>query len=714
MTRPTLLGVVLLGASLTAAPLFAQEAKPRPEKTLLEKLGDFDDFEDLELDDLLNVTISIAAGRTQTLEEAPSIVSVVTDEEIRRMGARTLEAVLETVPGVEVLADNLGRGRIVIRGVPGGLTSGSSENVLVLFNGHRVNEDISGGATIVNLDFPVENIKKVEIIRGPGSALFGANAFLGVINIVTYNADTFRGVEVAAGGGTFETRQASVLFGKTAGEVGLSGFAQWSDTDGARRVVPVDLQTFADQAVAPFGIPPASRAPGPTADQRRSFDANASLAYKGLTVGARLKDEDAGAFIGPSDVLGRGNRLENRQLGLHANYHRTLGEKTDLGGRLTFTQSTESQFLEARPPGSVLLVLGTILPFPDGAIVDASASSRRFGGEITLAQQVLRANTVTLGLGLEKESTFDLRTRANLDPRTGAPVIPFQLLSLPPFIPDSERRIFSAFAQDTWNPARRVGITAGVRWDDYSDFGTKVSPRAAVVLHLPRDLNLKILYGRAFRAPTFLELSFDFLGIVGNPSLRPATINTFEVALGYRRRGLRVSANVYANYLRDFIITDRPFDPSVPIHFINSPGVDARGAELELVRSVGRRHALHLGYAYQDAKDRSTGGALADIPKHLGSIGATLGVGRYLSLTPTLLVRGSRARVVGDPRPPVDGYALLNLNVRAHELFKGLELSAGVNNAFDQDYFDPSPSNGVPGDYPRPGRSVLVKAAWKF
>jgi len=253
-----------------------------------------------------------------------------------------------------------------------------------------------------------------------------------------------------------------------------------------------------------------------------------------------------------------------------------------------------------------------------------------------------------------------------------------------------------------------------VRWDDYSDFGTKVSPRAAVVLHLPRDLNLKILYGRAFRAPTFLELSFDFLGIVGNPSLRPATINTFEVALGYRRRGLRVSANVYANYLRDFIITDRPFDPSVPIHFINSPGVDARGAELELVRSVGRRHALHLGYAYQDAKDRSTGGALADIPKHLGSIGATLGVGRYLSLTPTLLVRGSRARVVGDPRPPVDGYALLNLNVRAHELFKGLELSAGVNNAFDQDYFDPSPSNGVPGDYPRPGRSVLVKAAWKF
>src|SRR5438128_3954139 len=196
--KSPLLGVLLAATFLSAPALPAQEAAPPAKPGLLEKLAEFHDFEDLELDDLLNVTISIAAGRTQTLEEAPSIVSVVTDEDIRRMGARTLEEVLETVPGIEVLTDNLGRGRIVIRGVPGGLTSGSSENVLVLFNGHRVNEDISGGATIVNLDFPVENIKKVEIIRGPGSALFGANAFLGVINIVTYNADTFRGVEVAA------------------------------------------------------------------------------------------------------------------------------------------------------------------------------------------------------------------------------------------------------------------------------------------------------------------------------------------------------------------------------------------------------------------------------------------------------------------------------------------------------------------------------------
>src|SRR5688572_16176096 len=288
MKKPALLGVVLLAACLGATPAFSDtdpQATEKEEKTLLDKLEEFEDFEELELDDLLNVTISIAAGRTQTLEEAPSIVSVVTDEEIRRLGARTLEEVLETVPGVEVLTDNLGRGLIVLRGIPAErrsrtpaawasrLTSASSANVLVLFNGHRLNEDMSGGATIVNLDIPVDNIKKVEIIRGPGSALFGANAFLGVINIVTYTADTFSGLEVSVGGGSFDTRQASVLFGKTVGKVSLSGFAQWADTDGARLLVPADLQTSSDQALAPLDIPPASLAPGPTLDDRRTFDA---------------------------------------------------------------------------------------------------------------------------------------------------------------------------------------------------------------------------------------------------------------------------------------------------------------------------------------------------------------------------------------------------------------------------------------------------------
>ena len=90
-----------------------------------------------------------------------------------------------------------------------GATGGSSENVLILFNGHRLNEDIDGGATVINLALPMAHVKRVEIIRGPGSALFGANAFLAVINLVTATAEDLEGVEVSAGGGSYATQELS-------------------------------------------------------------------------------------------------------------------------------------------------------------------------------------------------------------------------------------------------------------------------------------------------------------------------------------------------------------------------------------------------------------------------------------------------------------------------------------------------------------------------
>ena len=186
-----LLGILLVPSSVAVS----QEKEQKGKAGVLGVVGEFDDIEELSLDDLLNVTVSIAAaGRILSLEEAPGIVSVITKEDIRRLGARTLEDVLETSPGFEVLVDSLGRGRVAVRGIVGP----SSENVLILFNGHRLNNDIDGGVTLINLDIPVGNIEKIEIIRGPGSAVFGANAFAGVINIVTQTSTTFNGIEFDA------------------------------------------------------------------------------------------------------------------------------------------------------------------------------------------------------------------------------------------------------------------------------------------------------------------------------------------------------------------------------------------------------------------------------------------------------------------------------------------------------------------------------------
>jgi hypothetical protein len=152
-------------------PSPAEPAKEEPAKedegaSLVQKLPTFRDIDDIDLTTLLKVTAGEEGSRT--VDDEPGLVTVISEEDIRRTGAGSLREVLQTVSGLEVLTDGVGRARIVVRGVPAGVATGSSENVLVTLNGMRLNDSIFGGTTAVNLDLPVDNIKRIEIVRGRG------------------------------------------------------------------------------------------------------------------------------------------------------------------------------------------------------------------------------------------------------------------------------------------------------------------------------------------------------------------------------------------------------------------------------------------------------------------------------------------------------------------------------------------------------------------
>jgi iron complex outermembrane receptor protein len=703
-TTPTVQGV---------PPQPGTGSQPKDTETQLEELQ-FQDVEELSLEKLLDITISIAAGKAQTLEEAPGIATVVTDKEIRRMGAGTLVEVLQTVPGFEVLIDSRGRGRIVVRGIVAGAAGGSSENVLILFNGYRLNEEINGGATGVNLDIPVENLKRVEIIRGPGSALFGANAFVGVINLVTYSAEDIEGVEISASGGSFATQEYYALAGQIFGDVSLSGFVRYADTDGAQLHVPADAQTSRDLLLAPLGFSPASRAPGDTVDDHRAIDVNLQLAYKGFTFDARFKDEDAGGFIGPQDNLGD-TELDSRQLLLGVSYRYPLGERGSVFARFGFTQSEIAEFDDVFPPGSVFPLPGGggFLPIPAGVQFDFTLKSRRFSGGVLFDYQLFEGNNLTLGVSAANESTFDLELRSNVDPLNQMTLPGLQLLPFS-FIEDSSRDIVSLFFQDTWNPLPQLGLTIGLRYEHYSDFGDTIDPRVGLVWRFAPRFHLKLLYGSAFRAPSFFELSVNVPNfLTGNPDLNPSTLQTFEAAVGYTwPNRLRLSANYFLTFIQDFIVPTASFVAGGAT-FINSSDIMVQGVEVEMQASFGP-HTAFVNYTYQHPEVDGPVGRLPDVPSHLANLGASVAIGRYVRLTPTLLIRGSRPRVESDPRDDVPAYALVNVNLQVQNFFRTLVLSATVKNLFDEDYADPSPIASVPGDYPRPGRQVLIKATYKF
>jgi iron complex outermembrane receptor protein len=690
------------------------EPSPSPEApSILERVGSFQDIEDLDLETIMKASTDESgfAGA-----EEPGAVTVITEEDIRRTGARTVAEILETVPGLEVLTDNLGRNRIVVRGVPGGFSSGGSENVLVLLNGFKLNENVTGGATAVNLDIPVDNVKKIEVVRGPGSVLHGPGAFLAVIDIVTESVDTFRRDELTLRAGSFRSFLYNFRYGTTFRDVSLAGFLEYAYTGGPHLPIPSDTQTLTDRALAPLGVPPASRAPGETNDDRKAVDANLAVAWRRFHFNLRHKEENAGGFVGVLDALGTLNRLNTQQITVDGRYQQTLAGLGDLTVTAGLNRSESLRFLDILPPGFTLLASNGRTIFPGGVAVQETLNSQRLEAQAALERQVRAHHAVTVGAAVERESTYGLEVVTNLDFRNFQPLPRFQPLA--GLYPDRTRTVVSLFAQDAWTPGRGVSVVGGLRAEDYTDYGLKVSPRVAATYRLPRDVSLKASWARAFRAPSFQERFYPTPELEVDPDLRRSRVDALDLGALYRRGDLQVTASAYYLAVRD-AIGPRPLilpRGTARSRLANIEAVDGRGLELEATRSFTGGASVQLAYALQRPRYRD--GALRldslPVPTHSLRLAGNLGVGEYVALSPSLTVRGARDRAPGDLRPDVGGYGLLDLVVRGRNFSPRWEVSASFHNLLGEDYFDPAPAGGLVGDYPRPGRSAFLKVRYRF
>ena len=209
--------------------------------------------------------ISLATGHAQPISKAPAVATVISEKEIREIGARDLDQVLETVPGLHVSRRSRYGGPIyTFRGI----YSEENPQVLVLVNGIPITDGYVGDRGQIWGGMPVEAISRVEVIRGPGSAIYGAEAFAGVINIVTKNANDIEGTEFGARYGSFNTKDAWLLHGGKYFGFDFAFTAEFTDTDGHSEDIDSDFQTFSDMLTGTS----ASFAPGSTLNGRENFD----------------------------------------------------------------------------------------------------------------------------------------------------------------------------------------------------------------------------------------------------------------------------------------------------------------------------------------------------------------------------------------------------------------------------------------------------------
>lgn len=648
----------------------------------------------------------ITASKTlEHISKTAATVTVITDREIREMGARDLMDVLSTVPGLGITINAIGAYEIEARGVK---TPGS-EKILVMVDGHSVNKLDSGSANHFFSNLILENIKKIEIVRGPGSAIYGANAFLGVINIISKQAADVDGVEINSGGGSYGTWQHNLMIGKKINDLEIYASLALMDTEGYKGFVPQDMQTVMDS----FSGTNASKAPGYTNTWLRKHDFDFVARYQDFSFKGRYIKDDRGLLTGMLDALDDRGYMQFETYFLELSYSGSLASNLDWNAKLYRDYSAYDSIFVGFPPGFT----SPMGVFPEGIIGGGRDKNTKHGVETQFTWDWNRSNKVVFGAMSEYQKQFDVGQKANFNHFTGAPLDSLQdVSSWANWSKDASRNLWAIYLEGLFDIRDNLRFTTGARYDRYSDFGGTFNPRAGLTWEFNKGHDFKFLYGRAFRAPSFNELYMTNIPSgAGNPALKPETINTLEVSLGSKlTKSTNSRITLFRNNINNLIALSAP--APIARQFENLNSVISEGVELELKTRFNEGSYLAMNYIFQNPRDKITG-RLADVPSRKGNIMANWQINKKFNLGSKLFLKGSMPRAQGDTRSGVAGYGIVNSTLIARNLLKGwegLELRFSIFNLLDKKYADPAPANTLQEDYPKPGRSFFGEARFVF
>ncbi|MDP2902492.1 MAG: TonB-dependent receptor [Methylovulum sp.] len=697
-----------------------------------------DDYFAMSPAELAAIPVTIATGTPKPVFQSAAVTSVITSEQIKAMGATELHEVLETVPGVHASLQELtGDYHYSVRGIK----NATNSQVLFLLNGTRVTTAFRG-TLMIGLELPIDAIAQIEVIRGPGSAMYGADAFAGVVNIITKKAEDINGTVIGSRIGNHDSRSEWGQYSaQWAGwDVATSLQYQHSGNDGSR-VIKADAQTALDSA---FGTH-ASHAPGVMDMGYENFNAHLNLQRKHWDAGFWAYSLDGGLRAGIAGALDPKSDVNGEQYGVAygEQYVADMRFSTEdwfedwelvaHGSNLHYDLQTK---FRAFPANSVLpidsdanvnfVTPGSLVLMSQGVISNSTQVENIPSIELSSIYRGLAHHQILVSAGFRYEDIV-IKQLTNFGPG----VIDATTLLPPPnlnviggtltnvsgtpfkYLPNTHRSILSFVAQDEWQLADGWQLTAGVRYDEYSDFGGTINPRTALVWDINKQLTSKLLYGRAFRAPNFSELGNQNNPVqLGNKALNPEHINTYEWAFDYRPvPTLRVAANLYYYQIED-LITLLPDAGKLSSTFQNNGNQDGYGGELEWNWQALEHWNILGNYAWQDARNKQTNNRVTGVPEHHIYAAAVWHFLPQWQLQPQLNWISGRTTALGDNRELSD-YKTVDLTLRGKKLSKHVNLSASLRNAFDASPHEPAlPS--LPENLPMPGRSFYFEASVEF
>ncbi len=587
----------------------------------------------------------------EKVSEQASSVSVVPREEIELSGAVLVGDALQGLPGVDVQR----------KGSPGSMENikirgGLASHTLVLIDGFPVNSPAIDGAYDVST-LPVGRFDRIEVVRGPQSALYGSNAMSGVVNFLPPRPEGPARFGAGAAAGSFSTLQWN---GFAAGGAGSGGYHLGGGGLTSEGIHPNDdtsILSFLGGGDVSVGersrlhalVLSTEGEKGVPIDFGTPHDINHRSTRRGLLVGGRWETEISSSF----SVIASGSRFDEY-------YHDR--DPADPGEAYPYVYD------------DVLKTVKTDV----GVMARVAIGDR----SVTFAGMEYTNNRATDTLQSNFGDTDTAGTTINR----------------------------SVFLQEEWRPGKGAGVSAGVRVDRNSEAGTVVSPRVAVYHDLPGvGARLRAAAGRGFRTPTISEKSDPFLG---NPALSPEMTWSYEAGADIALAGgeAAVSATWFYQDFRDLI----QYDDTVPGpagygQLANVGESFSRGVELGGTWQLNRVVGLAGTYTYSDTWNYTYGQRIRGVPTQRGSASAIL--------TPTTAFTGrvdwrleSDELDVppngGDPRRP--GYGRVDLHARylwrtGSRDVPQVALTGKIQNLLNRDYEERK-------GYPAPGINFLLGA----
>ena len=646
--------------------------------------------------------VSIATSYSQPIQAAPAVTTVITAQQIRETGARNLIEILEFVPGFFI-------GHIAVTTEPvigvRGFTSSFNQTILILLDGIPQNEYVFGDRLTKMGIVPIDIIERIEIMRGPGSALYGADAYSAVINIVTQHTPPEKN-QVVVGAGSQRTRNARLFGGGRTSGFNIVGALEFRQTDGDETYFATDVQTNLD---ALFGTH-ASLAPSWANTHQGQFGAHLNISNPDTTLTLRAAQQrDIGLNVGLGGAFDPFGHIDTTTL-------EGLLEKTVNGLNWTAKGSLNMSFLRYALNDIHYLPAGTFGLFPEGVIAHSKFDEDTTRAQGTWSYTGWPAHRLTLGTGLERS-----HVRTRLDQRNysiiDGMVVPMGSLQDVDDAPtlgalSFSRDLLFGLVQDEWGFHPDWTLTWGIRLDHYNDFGTIFSPRLALVWDSSSYLTTKLLYGKGFRSPSLLDRDARHIpSVAGNADLNPEKLNSLELAFDYRPQAwLTTRLNLFYQRTEDQIRLQN--DGGATSYPENVGQQKGRGLELETKWTISRRTELYGAYAYQKNTDETTGADAGYSPHH--QILARL-LHRVQPWQFSIQARyvGRRNRIKEDTLPGVNTYTLVDTFVR-RQIIPDLDIGLHIWNLFDIDAEESRFGTAFPSDTPLPGRTFFFDMIARF